>query len=169
MEAVEFLREKGLLSKDKETFRIIQEDGKEFELNELMNEWANIKWKDKYLRLAADFENYKKRVNSEKNDIILRTKISTLESILELDNDMNLAYKMINDDSKESIKIFIDKMNNFIKSQGLEEIQTDVYDSNLHEVIHVTEPGSDKISEVISKGYKLGDKVIKYPKIILSK
>ena len=169
METKDFLREKGLLSEDKETFRIIQENENEFELNQLLEEWADIKWKDQYLRLASDFENYKRRSNSEKEDLVRKTKMSTLNSVLDLNNDMTLAYKMLDDESKETVEIFIQKMSSFLTSQGIEEIQTDVYDSDLHEVVHVIESGESKIVDVISKGYKINDKVVKYPKIVLSK
>ena len=169
METKDFLREKGLLSEEKETFRIIQENGNEFELNQLLEEWSDIKWKDKYLRLASDFENHKKRTNSEKEDLVKKTKVNLLNSILDLDNDMTLAYKMLDNEHKESVEIFIHKMKSFLTSQGIEEIQTDEYDSDLHEVVHVIESGESKIVDVVSKGYKINDKVVKYPKIVLSK
>jgi molecular chaperone GrpE len=63
----------------------------------------------------------------------------------------------------------MDKMTKILKSNGVETIQTDEYDSDIHEVIQVIETGEEKIHDVVSKGYKLGDKVIKYPKIVLSK
>lgn len=167
MEPKDFLKQKGLLSEDKENFTIIQEDDKEYDLINILNEFADVKWKDKYLRLAAEFENYKKRTQLEKENLKKDVKASILESVLELDNEMSLAYKMLND--KESVKVFMDKMNKYLESQGVEEVQTDEYDPDLHEVIHMITPESDKISDVISKGYKIDGKVIKYPKIVLSK
>lgn len=167
MEPKDFLKQKGLLSEDKEKFTIIQEDNTEYDLINILNEFADVKWKDKYLRLAAEFENYKKRTQLEKENLKKDVKASILESVLELDNEMSLAYKMLND--KESVKVFMDKMNKYLESQGVEEVQTDEYDPDLHEVIHMITPESDKISDVISKGYKIDGKVIKYPKIVLSK
>jgi molecular chaperone GrpE len=135
----------------------------------MLEEYADVKWKDKYLRLAADFDNFKRRSNDEKNDIRLKEKVNSLNSILELDNELEIAFKMIPDESKHLFQIFMDKMTKILKSNGVETIQTDEYDSDIHEVIQVIETGEEKIHDVVSKGYKLGDKVIKYPKIVLSK
>ena len=154
MELTEFLNERGI---EDET------------LQSMLEEYADAKWKDKYLRLAADFDNFKRRSNDEKNDIRLKEKVNSLNSILELDNELEIAFKMIPDESKHLFQIFMDKMTKILKSNGVETIQTDEYDSDIHEVIQVIETGEEKIHDVVSKGYKLGDKVIKYPKIVLSK
>lgn len=154
MELTEFLTEKGI---EDET------------LQSMLEEYADLKWKDKYLRLAADFENFKRRSNDEKNDIRLKEKVNSLNSILELDNELEIAFKMVPDDSKHLFKIFMDKMSNILKSSGIETIQTDEYNPDLHEVIQVLETGEEKIHDVVSKGYRLGDKIIKYPKIVISK
>lgn len=130
----------------------------------------DIDWKDKYLHLYADFDNYKKRVTKEKEDIKRKTKSDTLDSILDLDNDIHYAVKIIKDQKTlESIKVITNKLSTFLKSQGIEEIQTDSYDEDLHEVVSVVENGKDGIVDVVSKGYKLEGSVIKYPKLIISK
>jgi molecular chaperone GrpE (heat shock protein) len=56
-----------------------------------------------------------------------------------------------------------------LKSQGVEVIQTETYDDEIHEVISVMEIGESKIIDVISKGYSLNGKPFRYPKIILGK
>jgi molecular chaperone GrpE len=142
------------------------------EEKELINEVVKeeIDWKDSYLRLLADFDNYKKRVTKEKEEIKSKTKVETLSSVLDLDNDIHIANKMIKDEkSLSSIRILTDKIGKFLKMNGLEEIQTDVYDSDLHEVISLVETGKEEIVDVVSKGYIMNGKIIKYPKIILSK
>jgi len=127
-------------------------------------------WKDSYLRLYADFDNYKKRSIKEKEEIRVKVKLDTLSSVLELDNDLHLAQKMIKDTkSIEAVKVITDKLTNFLKSKGFEEIQTETYDEDLHEVISVIETGKDGIVDVVAKGYKLNGQVVKYPKVILSK
>jgi molecular chaperone GrpE len=134
---------------------------------------SNLKLKlseldDKYLRSVADFENYKKRVQKEKEEIKDNTKISLIYSILDMDNDLNLAIKNIKDDeSKKGVELIISKMEKFLKSHNIESIQTDNYDPDLHEVISVLTPGSNKIIDVINKGYTLNEKPFKYPKVIL--
>lgn len=126
-----------------------------------------IESENKYIRLYADFENYKKRSQKEKEDLITNTKIKLLQSILDMDNDLNFALKSNGDN--DGIKLIISKLDNFLKSQGIETIQTETYDEELHEVISVIPGESEKIIDVVSKGYTLNGKPFRYPKIILSK
>jgi len=127
-------------------------------------------WKDIYVRLLADFDNHKKRIIKEKDELRRTTKMETLSSVLELDNDLHLATKMIKDDKALSaITIITDKLQKFLKSQGIEEVQTDTYDEDLHEVVSMLQTGETKVVDVVSKGYTMNGTVVKYPKIILSK
>lgn len=120
---------------------------------------------EKYIRLAADFENYKKRTNKEKEDIRNSTKIEMLSTILEIDNDISIALNNIQD---EGMLLIYKKLEDFLLNNGIKSIQTDTYDENLHDVISVSETEDNKII-VLSKGYTLNDKVIKHAKIILNK
>ena len=124
-------------------------------------------WKDKYYRLYADFDNYKRRAQKEKEDLILETKTKSLSTILDLDNDLYIAKKNMPD--SEGLNLILNKVQTSLKSQGIEEIQTDEYDSDLHEVISIIETGESKIIDIVSKGYKVNGKPFRYPKIILSK
>ena len=123
---------------------------------------------DKYVRLFAEFDNYKKRVKKEKEDLILSTKTKVLSSVLDMDSDISLAIKSLNvvDDG---LLLIAQKLENFLKSQGIESIQTDLYDEELHEVISVIEIGQHKIIDVVTKGYTLDGKPFRYPKIVLGK
>lgn len=126
-------------------------------------------YKDLYVRLYAEFDNYKKRTIKEKEDIRRLTKTESLASILELDNDLHIAIKSIKDKkSIKSIQILTDKFASFLKKQGIEDVQTDVYDVDIHEVISVLGDGKN-IVDVVSKGYKLNGVVVKHPKVILGK
>jgi len=127
----------------------------------------NIDYKDQYLRLYADFDNYKRRAQKEKEDLILDTKTKSLSTILDLDNDLYIAKKNMPD--SEGLNLILNKVHTSLKSQGIEEIQTDEYDSDLHEVISIIETGESKIIDIVSKGYKINGKPFRYPKIILSK
>jgi molecular chaperone GrpE len=162
MNTIEFLRDKKLLAEDRESFKIIHDEAGEVSLNELLEEYS----KGSYLRLAAEFDNYKKRVVKEKEELVTSTKVKMLTSILDMDNDISIALRSIDD---EGVRLIASKLSNFLKSQGIEEIQTDSYDEELHEVVSVMEIGEEKIIDVISKGYKLNDKPFRYPKIILGK
>lgn len=129
-----------------------------------------IDWQDAYLRLYADFDNFKKRYNKEKLEIESNTKLETLSSVLEIDNDLNLSLKFLKDENSiNAVKIIIDKLSKFLKSHNIEEVQTSEYDEDIHEVVSVIESDKKGIVDVVSKGYKMNNKIVKYPKIILSK
>jgi molecular chaperone GrpE len=122
---------------------------------------------DKYLRLFAEFDNYKRRVAKEKDDLRVNTKTMMLTSILDLDSDLSIAVKSSKD--QDGLKLIMSKLEKFLNNQGVESIQTDTYDADLHEVISVLEIGEEKIVDVVTKGYKLNDKPFRFPKIILGK
>ena len=125
---------------------------------------------DKYVRLYAEFENYKRRVYKEKEEIKFNAKVGMVTPILDMDNDVAIAIKNIKDESaREGVQLIAQKLENFLKSQGIETIQTETYDDELHEVISVMEIGESKVIDVISKGYSLNGKPFRYPKIILGK
>ena len=124
----------------------------------------------KYLLLYSDFENYKKRVTKEKEELVSNTKVKMLTSLLDMDNDLTYAIKAIkSEEAKSGLEIISTKLLNFLKSHGIEEIQTDTYDEELHEVISVMNVGESKVIDVVSKGYSLNGKPFRYPKIILGK
>ena len=119
---------------------------------------------DKYIRLLAEFDNYKKRVTKEKEDIRNNTKSMMISSILDLDSDLSLAKKQIKDDG---IDLIMSKLEKFLNSQGIQSIQTTNYDSDIHEVVSMINQNSKNIIDVVSKGYILDGKVIRFPKVIL--
>ena len=122
----------------------------------------------KYLLLYADFENYKRRVIKEKEEIKNNTKVSMITSILDMDNDISLAIKNIKDESaKDGVQLIANKVETFLKKHGIEPIQTETYDGDLHEVISILPIGESKIVDVVNKGYTLDGKPFRYPKIIL--
>lgn len=167
MNTIEFLREKNLLADNNTKFKIIHDDAGEVVLNEIMDEYADLKSKDAYMRLYAEFENYKKRAQKEREDLVMDTKIKMLNSIMDVSNDLDIAKKSVSD--SEGINIILNKINNFLKSQGIEEIQTNDYDPDIHEVVSILNTGEQKIVDVVSKGYSINGKPFRYPKIILSK
>lgn len=130
-------------------------------------EQVEQEWNEKYLRLYAEFDNYKKRMSREKQELEHSIKSKMISSILDIDSDLHIAESALKDEeSKKGVRLIISKVDNFLKSQNIESIQTDVYDSDLHEVISVAPIGKDKV-QMVSKGYKLNGKPIRYPKIIL--
>jgi molecular chaperone GrpE len=144
------------------------EDNKNIQTNE--NSEVQETSDEKYMRLYADFDNYKRRVQKEKEDIKNNTKVSMISSILDLDSDISIAIKNIKDEeSRKGVQLIASKLEKFLNTQGIEVIQTEKYDSDLHEVISVIEVGEEKIVDVISKGYMLSGKPFRFPKIILGK
>jgi molecular chaperone GrpE len=124
---------------------------------------------DKYVRLYAEFENYKRRVQKDKEEIKFNTKVSMVSPILDMDNDVAIAIKNIKDESaKEGVQLIAQKLENFLKSQGIETIQTETYDTELHDVISVIPTGKTGIVDVVSKGYSLNGKPFRHPKIVIS-
>jgi molecular chaperone GrpE len=137
-------------------------------LEELSEKLA--KSEDKYVRLYAEFDNYKRRTMKDKEELVVNTKVKMLSSILDMDNDLSIAIKSVkSEEAKEGLSLINQKLDNFLKSQGVEIIQTETYDDEIHEVISVMEIGESKIIDVISKGYSLNGKPFRYPKIILGK
>lgn len=143
--------------------------------DELLQKYEELEKKlasseDKYLRLYSDFENWKKRATKEKDEIKNNTKVQMISAILDMDNDISIAVKNIKDEAtKSSVKLIANKLETFLKSQGIETIQTETYDEELHEVISVLEIGESKVIDVVSKGYTIDGKPFRYPKIVLGK
>jgi molecular chaperone GrpE len=123
---------------------------------------------EKFLRLYADFENYKRRVQKDKEELVLNTKTKMLSAVLDMDNDITLALKSMENVDK-GVLLIAHKLDTFLKSQGIETIQTEVYDEDLHEVISVIPTDEQKVVDVVSKGYSLNGKPFRYPKIVLGK
>ncbi len=138
------------------------------EIVEVTTEQKLQESEDKFLRLYAEFENYKRRVQKEKEDLVLNTKTKMLSAVLDMDSDITIAIKSM-DKADKGLLLIAQKLETFLKNQGIESIQTDTYDEDLHEVISVLEIGENKIIDVVTKGYTLNGKAFRYPKIVLGK
>jgi molecular chaperone GrpE len=134
--------------------------------------------KDKFLRLFAEFENYKKRTAKERLDLFKTANRELMSSLIPVLEDFNRANKQSEKvEIKDQLDGFILIFNKFIeilKSNGLSEskaMKGDSFDSEIHEAITQipSKNSSDKgkIIEVIEKGYELGDKIISYPKVVV--
>jgi len=113
-----------------------QIENEQIQEKDLVEKLANIVCQ--YVRLYAEFENYKRRVQKEKEEIKFNTKVGMVTPILDMDNDVAIAIKNIKDETtKQGVQLIANKLENFLKSQGIETIQTETYDEDLHEVISV--------------------------------
>ena len=132
------------------------------------------KWKDKYIRLAAEFDNYKKRTLKEKSELILNGSEKTISTILPILDDFEraLADKTeVPKTIKEGFDLIFKKFLKALETLGVNKIETDDADFNVdyHEAIAmVPGMGDDKKGKVIDcvqTGYKLNDKVIRHAKV----
>ena len=146
---------------------------KKTKTDELNEEISNLK--DKYLRLAAEFENYKKRTTKEKLDSINYGKESMIKPLLTILDDFERANKNIKKDNEGYILINQKIIDIFSKHQ-LKKIQIEneeIFDVEKHEAISSLDVKDKnkkgKIVELIESGYKLGEKIIRYPKVIIGK
>ncbi len=135
-------------------------------------------WKDKYMRLSAEYENYRKRTFKEKLDLINTGGEDVVRSMLEVLDDMDRALAaMAKTDDMEAVKHGIElidtKLRNTLKNKGLAEIEAigDELDTDLHEAvarIEVEEKDmKGRIIDVVQKGYKLKEKIIRYAKVVV--
>ncbi len=135
------------------------------------------KEKDKFLRLFAEFENYKKRTSKERMELFRTAGQEVILSLLPVLDDFDRAITEISKTEEKDLLTGVELIRNKFKStlnnKGLEEVAVeigDVFSADEHEAITQIAAASDdlkgKIVDVIEKGYKLGDKVIRYPKVI---
>lgn len=134
--------------------------------------------KDKYVRLMAEFENYKRRTNTEKFELIQSAGKDILTAMLEILDDMERAENQIAQDSeiehiKEGIILVFNKFRNLMQTKGVKPIDSihAEFNTDLHEAVaNVPAPSPEmkgKILDEVQKGYTLNDKIIRYPKVVV--
>jgi molecular chaperone GrpE len=136
------------------------------------------KEKDKHLRLFAEFENYKRRTAKERVDLFKTANQEVLQAMLPVMDDFDRAMTQIVKSEDEAIvkgvELIHEKLKNTLVSKGLEEVEVrvgDVFNADFAEAItQIPAPSDDlkgKIVDVLEKGYKLGDKIIRFPKVVI--
>ena len=134
--------------------------------------------KDKYLRLFAEFENFKKRTSRERVELFKTAGQEVMSSLLPVLDDFDRATSQVSKGGDEKdIEGFIlikNKFDDILKSNGLDETETkigDAFDAEIHEAITQIPAQDDsqkgKIIDIIEKGYQLGEKIIRYPKVVV--
>ena len=135
--------------------------------------------KGKYLRLYAEFENFRKRSAKERIDLIGTASADVLKELLPIMDDFDRAIESNkNADDIEAVKEGFDLLHNkfgrLMKSKGVEEInpKDEMFDGELHEAIAQmpaqSEDQKGKIFDVVEKGYKLNEKIIRHPKVVVA-
>ncbi len=123
---------------------------------------------DKYLRLVAEFDNFKKRTQKEKDEIYSIAKTDVVMNLLPVIDNFDRAEKFAGDESvAEGIALIKKQFLEFLKKIGIEEIEAEgvEFDPNFHNaVLHEDREDvpENTVVEVLQKGYKLGERVIRY-------
>ena len=136
------------------------------------------KEKDKFLRLFAEFENYKKRTSKERIDLFKTANQEVLLAMLPVLDDFDRATVEINKSEDENLKkgveLIHEKLKSTLVSKGLEQVEVragDAFNADFAEAFTQIPAPSDKLKgkivDVIEKGYKLGDKIIRFPKVVI--
>lgn len=143
----------------------------EAKLQEMGEKLAEIN--DKYVRSVAEFENYRKRTNLEKADLILNGGKEVIKSILPVIDDLERALQAMTDENaKEGVTMIYNKLMNSLQQKGLKpmEAQGQKFDENLHEAVTQIPAPSEELKgtvlDVVEKGYYLNDKVLRYAKVV---
>jgi len=134
--------------------------------------------KDKYLRLFAEFENYKKRTSKERIELFKTASQELMTSLLPIMDDFDRGLteikKVKDKELLKGMQLINDKFKNTLTQKGLTEIEVnkgDVFDAEIHEAITQIPAPSDKLKgkviDAVEKGYKSGDKIIRYPKVVI--
>ena len=136
------------------------------------------KEKDKFLRLFAEFENYKKRTSKERMDLFRTAGQEVITALLPVMDDFERALKELSKTSEKElykgVELISNKFKETLKAKGLQEIKAkegDSFDAEIHDAItQIPAPSKKlkgKIIDVVEKGYRLGDRVIRHPKVVV--
>ena len=135
--------------------------------------------KDKFLRLFAEFENYKKRTSKERIELFKTAGQELMTSLLPIVDDFERALNHIEEspeteELRKGVSLIHQKFYNTLEQKGLTKIDVnagDIFDAELHEAItQIPAPTEDlkgKVIDCLEKGYKLGDKIIRFPKVVI--
>ncbi len=155
--------------KDPET---VKQDEKEDLQEKLEESW------NKYVRLSAEFDNYRKRTLKEKSELLKMAGEDIIKSILPVIDDFERAIETMDntgevDALKEGVTLIYTKLLNVLESKGLKEIQAinEEFDTDYHEAVTKIpapdEKQKGKVVDVVQKGYTLNSKVIRYSKVVV--
>ena len=167
--------------KEKKSF--LKKDAKREKIEELENKVAELenqvaKDKDDYIRLMAEFDNYRRRTSQEKLEIVSMASTETIKGLLPVLDDCERALKVLmesndSDAAKEGTELIYNKLMNYLKSKGLAVIEAmgQPFDTDLHEAVaQFPVPEEDKkgkVFDVVQTGYTLNGKVIRFAKVVV--
>jgi molecular chaperone GrpE len=160
------------------TSHLQEEVGDESEIEKLKEELQDQK--DKYLRLYAEFDNFKRRTATERKDIVATAGREVIQSLLDVLDDSDRAEKQLNAATdmaqvKEGILLVFNKLRNALQNKGLKAMESihTLFDVEKHDAItEIPSPTKDlegKVLDEVQKGYYLGDKIIRHAKVVVGK
>ncbi|WP_346881416.1 nucleotide exchange factor GrpE [uncultured Algibacter sp.] len=135
--------------------------------------------KDKFLRLFAEFENYKRRTAKERIELFSTASEGVMKTLLPVLDDFERALSHIEDDKeaeelRKGVLLIYQKLVNTLEQKGLKAVEVEkgeAFNADNHEAItQIPAPTEDlkgKIIDVVEKGYMLGEKVIRFPKVVI--
>ena len=134
--------------------------------------------KDKFLRLFAEFENYKRRTSKERIELFSTASQDVIQALLPVLDDFDRAMvelsKHEESELSKGVELIKNKLNNTLQQKGLSLVEVnkgDDFNADNHEAVtQIPAPTDDlkgKIIDVIEQGYKLGEKVIRFPKVVI--
>jgi len=147
------------------------------EVNSILQQELD-EWKDKYLRLASEFDNFRKRTLKEKSELVKYANEDLLKSILPVLDDFERSLLVIEKSDnlsaiQEGVKLIHHKFKNILSAKGLKPMESlnQAFDSEHHEAITSVAVAQDdqkgKIIDEVEKGYYLDEKVIRFAKVIV--
>lgn len=136
------------------------------------------KEKDKFLRLFAEFENYKRRTGKERVELFKTAGQEVMQAMLPVLDDFDRAMveieKAKDKNLQKGVELISNKLRETLKTKGLKQMEVqagDAFDADVHEAItQIPAPQEDlkgKIVDVVEKGYELGERIIRYPKVVV--
>lgn len=169
------------VKKEKKSF--LKKDAKKEKIEELEKKVAELeekaaKDKDDYIRLMAEFDNYRRRTSQEKLELVSMASTDTIKGLLPVLDDCERALKVLqesadSDAAKEGTELIYNKLMSYLKSKGLAVIEAlgQPFDTDLHEAVAQfpvqEEEKKGKVFDVVQTGYTLNGKVIRFAKVVV--
>lgn len=166
-------KEKKIFQKKEKKSRTEELEAKIAELEEKV-----LKDKDDYIRLMAEFDNYRRRTSQEKLEIVSMASVETIKGLLPVLDDCERALKVLvestdSDAAKEGTELIYSKLMSYLRSKGLAVIEAagQTFDTDLHEAVAQfpvqEEDKKGKVFDVVQTGYTLNGKVIRFAKVVV--
>jgi molecular chaperone GrpE len=161
-----------------EDLKAFEEKSKEMQSELKAFEEKSQELHDKYLRLSAEFDNYRKRTLKEKTELIKTASEDIMIRIIPFVDDMERGLKAVNSTQdieavKQGMNLIYGRFKDFLQQNGVREIEAlnTEFNTDVHEAVTKIpapdESQKGKVVDVVEKGYMLHDKVIRYPKVVV--